>query len=62
MLELIHYHTLRPLTNQKRLRLRLLCKLLHQKRLPAVLYKSLQHSGFDREESANVFCWLLPGR
>lgn len=49
----------KTLTYEKRLHLGLFCKLLRRKRLPAIFYQGLQHSGIYDKKSRSVFHGLL---
>ena len=47
------------LTYKKWVCLGLLRKLLSRKRLPTIVYKSLQNARIDGQKSSSVFVWLL---
>ena len=59
MSELIFCHTPEVLTDEKRVGLELLCKLLRREWLPTIIYEGLQHARVDSKKGSSVFVWLL---
>ena len=59
MSELSFCCTPEVLTYEKWVGLGLFCKLLRREWLPAIVYKSLQHTRIDSKKGSSVFVWLL---